>query len=174
MKRPARQATSLVFLTFIDLPAEKRGSCLRGEKPLTEKSPRLVGQIRGERMLAGGGCIVDDRTPAKPLWLEVMSFLDVFLRREDLCPELVVSSDEESAHRKTASRQVVQLRGANAGRRTLHSGRPNSGEAAAVGGDDLFGCYSPASVKSNRDTFSFMIYLAKGIGGIVWLITNIL
>ena len=45
--------------------------------------------------------------------------MDVFLRRESVCPELVVSSDEAVAHRKTELRQVVLLRGANAGRRTL-------------------------------------------------------
>ena len=37
------------------------------------------------------------------------------------CPELGVSSDEESAHRKTELRQVVLLRGANAGRRIVRS-----------------------------------------------------
>ena len=55
-----------------------------------------------------------------------------------LCPELSASSDERCAHRKKVLCWVVQLRGANAGRRTLRGGRLNFGEAEAVGGDDLF------------------------------------
>ena len=38
----------------------------------------------------------------------------------------------------------VQLRGANAGRRRVRGGRPNSGKAAMVGGNRLFGCFPPA------------------------------
>ncbi|MFZ2645968.1 MAG: hypothetical protein WAX47_06960, partial [Trichococcus flocculiformis] len=34
----------------------------------------------GERMLAGGRCVVGGRTPAKPLWSEVMIILCDFLR----------------------------------------------------------------------------------------------
>jgi len=36
----------------------------------------------GERMLAGGGCVVGGCTPAKPPWSEVMIFFGDFLRRE--------------------------------------------------------------------------------------------
>jgi hypothetical protein len=36
----------------------------------------------GERMLAGGRCVVGGRTPAKPRWSEVMIFFGDFLRRE--------------------------------------------------------------------------------------------
>ena len=39
------------------------------------------------------------RTPAKPPWSEVMIFLDVFLRREGVCPELV-SAPEMSSYRQ--------------------------------------------------------------------------
>ena len=39
-------------------------------------------------------------------------------------------------------RRGVHLRGENAGRRRMRGGRPNSGEAAVVGGDDLFGMFS--------------------------------
>ena len=35
----------------------------------------------GERMLAGGGCVVGGRTPAKPRWSEVMIFLDFFWQK---------------------------------------------------------------------------------------------
>ena len=73
-----------------------------------------------------------------------MIFLDVFLRRKGCCREVVVSSDEEGAHRRTASCRGAQLRGATAGRRRMRCGWPNSGEAAVVGGDDLFGCFPPA------------------------------
>ena len=50
-----------------------------------------------------------------------------------------VSSDGASARRKTASRLLTQLRGANAGRRRMRGGGPNSGEAALIEGDDFFG-----------------------------------
>jgi len=73
-----------------------------------------------------------------------MIFLGVFLRKEGCCPEEIVSSDEVDAHRRTVSRRVRQLRGANAGRRTIRGGWPNSGEAVAVGGDDLLGVFPPA------------------------------
>ena len=35
----------------------------------------------GERMLAGGECVVGGRTPAKPRWSEVIILLDVLLRQ---------------------------------------------------------------------------------------------
>ena len=57
---------------------------------------------------------------------------------------MVVSSDEAGAHRKTDLRRLAQLRGANVGRRRMHGGWLNSGEAAVVGGDDLFGGFPPA------------------------------
>ena len=38
----------------------------------------------------------------------------------------------------------VQLWGVNAGRRGVRGGRTNSGEAAVIGGDDLFGYLPPA------------------------------
>ena len=34
----------------------------------------------GKRMLAGGDCDADGCTPAKPLWSEVIIFLDILLR----------------------------------------------------------------------------------------------
>ena len=39
--------------------------------------------------------------PAKPRWSEVMIILCDFLRQKGACPEVGVSSDERSAHRKT-------------------------------------------------------------------------
>jgi hypothetical protein len=95
-------------------------------------------------MLAGGELFFGGRTPAKPKWSEVMIFLGVFLRQGSPFPEVVVSSDEAGAHRKTDLRRRAQLRGANVGRRTSISRRLYSGEAAVVGGDDLFGGFPPA------------------------------
>jgi len=95
-------------------------------------------------MLAGGELFFGGRTPAKPKWSEVMIFLGVFLRQGSPFPEVVVSSDEAGAHQKTDLRRRAQLRGANVGRRGMHGGWLNSGEAAVVGGDDLFGGFPPA------------------------------
>ena len=50
----------------------------------------------GERMLAGGGCVVGGRTPAKPRWSEVMIFLAVFLRQRSPLQEENASSDKEA------------------------------------------------------------------------------
>ena len=47
-------------------------------------------------------------------------------------------------YQKTDLRRRAQLRGANVGRRTSISRRLYSGEAAVVGGDDLFGGFPPA------------------------------
>ena len=91
----------------------------------------------GEGMLAGGGSVAGDRTPAKPPWSEVIVFWGVFLRQSTPLQEETASSDEASAHRKWWWRPRVQLRGENAGRRRMRGGRPNFGEAAVVGGDDL-------------------------------------
>ena len=55
----------------------------------------------GERMLAGAGCVLGGRTPAKPLWSEVMIILCDFLRQKGAFPEVGISSDEWGAHRKT-------------------------------------------------------------------------
>ena len=90
--------------------------------------------------------MADDCTPAKPWWSEVMIFRDLHLRQRGVCPEVVVSSDERGAHRKTDLRRVAQLRGTNAGRRRARGGWPYSGEAAVVGGDDLIGCFPPTEV----------------------------
>ena len=40
----------------------------------------------GERMFAGGGCLVVGRTPAKPRWSEVIIFLGVVLRQSSPLP----------------------------------------------------------------------------------------
>ena len=71
-------------------------------------------------------------------------FLDVFHRQEDRCPEENASSDEAGARRRRELRRIAQLRRGNAGRRRIHDGRPNYGEAAVVGGDCLFGGFPPA------------------------------
>ena len=61
------------------------------------------------------------------------------------------TSVEKGAHRRKAPapvsrpligeqmRRVAHLRGTSVGRRLENCGRPNSGEAAVVGGDDYFG-----------------------------------
>jgi len=36
------------------------------------------------------------RTPAKPLWSEVIVFLDVLLRQKGACPEVGVNSGERT------------------------------------------------------------------------------
>ena len=63
---------------------------------------------------------------------------------------MVVSSDEAGAYRKTDLRRRAQLRRANVGRRTSISRRLYSGEAAVVGGDDLFGSCPPAEGMAAR------------------------
>ena len=42
-------------------------------------------------------------------------------------------------------RRLHKLRGANAGRKSVHSERPNFGEAAVIGGDDLLVTPPPAN-----------------------------
>ena len=71
--------------------------------------------------MAGG------RTPAKPRWSEVIIFLDLFLRREGLCPEENASSDERGAHRKTDCAHET-----------------NSGERMLTGGSCVAGGRTPA------------------------------
>ena len=91
----------------------------------------------GERMFAGGHRFPGGRTPAKPPWSEVMIFLDVLLRQS-------TPLQEKSPYRRRELCQRSQFRRANVRRRTSISRRPKSGEAAVVGGDDLFGCSPPA------------------------------
>ena len=91
----------------------------------------------GGRMFAGGHRFPGIRTPAKPPWSEVTIFLDAFLRQS-------TPLQEESPYRRRALCQLSQFRRENVRRRTSISRQPNSGEAAVVGGDDLFGCSSPA------------------------------
>ena len=43
-------------------------------------------------------------------------------------------------------RRIHQLRGANVGRRSVRGGRPNSCEAAVVGGDNLLVSPPPATI----------------------------
>ena len=64
------------------------------------------------------------------------------LRQSRRSQEVRVSSDERDAHRKIVV-CLAQLRGTNVGRMRLRGERPNSVEAAVVGGNYLFGCYSP-------------------------------
>ena len=89
---------------------------------------------------------MDGRTPAKPRWSEVIVFLDLLIRRKGCCPEETVSSDEQSAHRRTELRRLSHLRGANAGRRRQSCGRLYFGEAAVVGGNRLSGFSPPVEV----------------------------
>ena len=91
----------------------------------------------GERMFAGGHRFPGSRTPAKPQLSEVMIFLDVLLRQSN-------PLQEESPYRRRALCQLIQFPRANVRRRTLISRRPNSGEAAVVGGNHLFGSPPPA------------------------------
>ena len=81
---PAKPRWSEVMIFFGDflrreapnrrnLSAPMSGSLI-GEQP-------CAGYISsGERMLAGGRCVVGGRTPAKPPWSEVMIFLCEFIR----------------------------------------------------------------------------------------------
>ena len=88
-------------------------------------------------MFAGGHRFPGSRTPAKPQLSEVMIFLDVLLRQSN-------PLQEESPYRRRALCQLSQFRRANVRRRTSISRRPNSGEAAVVGGDDFCGSPLPA------------------------------
>ena len=88
----------------------------------------MVGRLNsGEAAVVGGDRLLGCFPPAR-----------------GLCPELGASSDEKGVHRKTVLRRYV-----NSGDRMLAGGgcmvaRLNSGEAAAVGGDRLLGCFPPA------------------------------
>ena len=88
------------------------------------------------------------RTPAKPQWSEVMIFLGVLLRRGSPCPEDGVCFDERGARRNWMWCRVAHLRRANAGRRRMFCGGPNSGEAVVVGGNNLFGSSPPVKAPS--------------------------
>ena len=66
------------------------------------------------------------------------------LRRSRRSQKEKVSSGEKVAARKTALRQIAQLREENVGRRRLRCRRPNSGDAAVVGDNRLFGPLPPA------------------------------
>ena len=84
-RAPAKPPWSEVMIFFGDflrreapnrrnLSAPMSGSLI-GEQP-------CAGYISsGERMLAGGRCVVGGRTPAKPRWSEVMIILCEFLRQ---------------------------------------------------------------------------------------------
>ena len=78
-------------------------------------------------MLAGGGCAVGGRTPAKPRWPEVILFLEDFLRRGTPLQEETASSDERGAHRRKALRRLA-----------------SSGERMLAGGGGLAGGRTPA------------------------------
>ena len=81
------------------------GCCPPAEQPLPEEIASsdewgahrrwcFAGEFSsGERMFAGGGCLVVGRTPAKPRRSEVIVFLDVVLR-------------QSSPYRRTASAPV--------------------------------------------------------------------
>ena len=47
---------------------------------------------------------------------------------------------------EASPRPLRQLRGANVGRRSVRGGRPNSGEAALVGGNNLLVSPPPATI----------------------------
>ena len=76
----------------------------------------------GDRMLAGGGCMVARLNSGVAAAVGGDNLFGCFPPAGGLCPELGVSSDEEGSHRKTELRRVAQLRGANAGRRKLRGG----------------------------------------------------
>ena len=78
------------------------------------------------------------RTPAKPRWSEVIIFVDLLLRQSSRL-------QEENPCRRSELCQLAQFRRENVRRRTSISRQPNSGEAAVVEGDDLFGGFPPAS-----------------------------
>ena len=101
----------------------------------------------GERMFAGGrrfpgGCI-----PAKPQLSEVIIFVDLLLRQS-------TPLQEESPYRRRGLCQLPQFRRANVRRRTLISRQSNFGEAAVVGGNNLFGFPPPAEQPLPEETVS--------------------
>ena len=101
----------------------------------------------GERMFAGGrrfpgGCI-----PAKPRWSKVIIFVYLLLRQSSRL-------QEEIPCRRSELCQLSQFRRENVGRRRMHGGWLNSGEAAVVGGDDLFGGFPPAGKPLPEDGVS--------------------
>ena len=133
-RNPAKPQLSEVMI-FLDV-------LLRQSNPLQEEILTAEGGCisylsSGERMFAGGHRFPGSRTPAKPPWSEVMIFLDVLLRQS-------TPLQEKSPYRRRELCQRSQFRRANVRRRTSISRRPKSGEAAVVGGDDLFGCSPPA------------------------------
>lgn len=88
------------------------------------------------------------------MWMNFFEEWITVFRWEGACPKVVVSSDEAGAHRKTVSRRLTQLRGANAGRRRMHCGRPYSGEADVVGVMIFLKYYPPAENTLTRGKIS--------------------
>ena len=79
-----------------------------------------------------GGCI-----PAKPPWSEVIIFVYLLLRQSSRL-------QEEIPCRRSELCQLSQFRRENVRRGTSISRHPNSGEAAVIGGNNLFGRFPPA------------------------------
>jgi hypothetical protein len=135
----------------------------RRKSESAEFKQSLVGRQRGcaaASSTPGSECwpeedaLVGGRTPAKPRWSEVMIFLDDFLRQRTPLPEETASAPMRRALIGDSVRRLAQLRGANVRRRRMFGGRPNSGEAAVVGGDRLFGCCPPAEQPLPEDGVS--------------------
>ena len=106
--------------------ALRRGGQLRGAN--VRRRRMLGGRANsGEAALVGGDRLFGCCSPTEqPLTVGRRQ-----LRRAGCSSEVVL-------------RRGVQLRGANVRRRRMLGGRANSGEAALVGGDRLFGCFPPA------------------------------
>ena len=79
-----------------------------------------------------GGCI-----PAKLRWSEVIIFVYLLLRQSSRL-------QEEIPCRRSELCQLSQFRRENVRRGTSISRHPNSGEAAVIGGNNLFGRFPPA------------------------------
>jgi len=66
--------------------------------------------ISDEGLLAGGDFIAGGCTPAKPRWLKVIIFWDVFLRQKCSSPEENVKSGWKKPHRRRIARSDAHLR----------------------------------------------------------------
>jgi len=99
----------------------------------------------GEGMLAGAGCIAGVCSPAKPQLSEVMIFWGDFLRQKGACPEVGVSSDERSAHRKTDCDNEI-----------------SSGERMFAGAGCIVGVCSPAKPLWSKVMIFLCDFLRQG------------
>ena len=80
-----------------------------------------------------------------------------------MVPVRDVSSGEREARRKRLLRRADELRRENVRRRRGRGGRPNFGEAAVVGGDDLLVSPPPAENCSSFESVRCRQYLHSSV-----------